>query len=111
MRIAGMTALAEHRDAHRQEMGVVRAVRGVTAQAVVANRAMLPEKRAAFLIVTGKAERVDTRRAKQVVPAGRMNVMALAALHPRASAIIGQDMRGTLQLGASYGRVTSVARL
>lgn len=92
-------------------MGIVRAVRGVTAQAVVANGAMLPEKRAALLIVTGEAERAGTRRAKQIVGAGRMNVMALAALHPRTSAIIGKDVRGTLQPGAAYGRVASVTRL
>ena len=111
MDISGVAALTQHRRAHRQEMGVVRTVGRVTAEAVVADGAVLPEERAALFVVAGEAERVDARRAQHSVSARSMNVVTLAALHASAAVIVRQDVCGTLQLRAPHRRMADVAGL
>ena len=80
-RAAGQAGVAQLRAGLDQQSRMIRAVHVVTQRAVLADRLVLPQKRAAFFGVAGVAVLIDRELMKRRGAGRTMRVMTIAANH------------------------------
>lgn len=88
-----MALLARQTGTHRQELRIARSMRCVTVHAILANRGMVPEKRAPFFGMAGVAGIVNCLAHQHLVRPAAMRIVAgrAADLH---IAMLGAEQMG-----------------
>ena len=76
-----MALLAQERNRRHQQRALIRAVRRVAVEAVLANGCMLEQERTALLGMALIARLVDRIRLEQRTGQGAMRIMAIVAAH------------------------------
>jgi len=76
-----VTTLAQHRAAHRQHAGIIRAMRVVAVATILGHRGMFPKIRSAFLRVAVEAGLIERHLGKLPFTRCAMSAMAAAAVH------------------------------
>src|SRR5215210_2870731 len=92
-----MALLAQHMGASSQKLGIIRAVRRVTVHAILADRRMIPEKRAPFLGMAGVTQSVDGIIQENLPPLPAMRIVAGSAADLHVAQLGAEHVGGALE--------------
>ena len=103
--------LAQHGCPHGEQLGLVRAMRGVAGEAILFGRRVLPEKRPAFVGVAAIALVVDRVGGNQFLSLRPVDVVAARALDAPPQVLVAEQVRRALQLRLADALMTREAHL
>ena len=102
-----MALLAQQMDASSQKLGMIRTVRRVTIQAVLASRRMLPKKRTTFFGMAGVADVISRGLDKHLAATPAMRTVAGSAAYFCVPKLGAKHVGGALRECFSLICVTS----
>ena len=104
-----MALLARHVSARRHQLCIVRTMRCVTTHAILTNRRVFPEKRAALFGMAGVASIIDSLRHKHLLPFAAMRVVTRSAADLCVALLGAKNMGRALVHGLANVRMTAKA--